>query len=312
MNTVVLDGGFSTQLSNYVGDIIDGDPLWSARFLATNPEAVQQAHFDFLNAGAEIIITNSYQASVSGFMKYLNLDKASAYSLIKESVRIAKRAVETYMKANPNAKKPLIAGSVGPYGASLHDGSEYTGQYVERVRKETIMAWHRARFNALIEEGVDLLAIETIPARAEAEALIELLKEYPNQKAWLAFQCKDPEHTAHGENFAEVARTCWALGKEQLVAIGVNCLNPNYVCDLLKNVNQGVIHSIPLIVYPNSGEEYSPDDGWSGKDKCVNLMEFVNDWLNLGVKYIGGCCRTDANDVLSIKKAVKKWILEHK
>lgn len=123
-------------------------------------------------------------------MEYLNLDKANAYKLIKESARIAKRAVDLYMKANPNAKKPLVAGSVGPYGASLHDGSEYTGSYVDKVKKETIMAWHRARFNALTEEGIDLLAIETIPAQAEAEALIDLLKEYPNQKAWLAFQCK--------------------------------------------------------------------------------------------------------------------------
>lgn len=84
----------------------------------------------------------------------------------------------------------MIAGSVAPYGAHLCDGSEYTGSYIGKVSKETMKAFHRIKMNALVEEGVDLLAIETVPAIAEAEALIEVLKEHPNQKAWLSFQCK--------------------------------------------------------------------------------------------------------------------------
>lgn len=307
----VIDGSFSTQLKNYVGEEIDGDPLWSARFLATNPKAVLQVHLDFLNAGAEIIITDSYQASVPGFMVHLNLDEESSYNLIKESVRIAKRAVNIYVEKNPNAEKPLIAGSVGPYGAFLHDGSEYTGSYIETIDKKTLNSFHRVRINALVEEGVDLLAIETIPAQAEAEALIELLKEYPNQKAWVSFQCKDTLHTAHGENFAEAAKKCWGLASGQLVAVGSNCVNPKYVSELLKPVNVGVSQKIPLIIYPSSGEEYSKDKEWTGKEECTDLRDYVDDWLNLGVKYIGGCCRIDAKDIFSIKEAVTKWLLKH-
>jgi len=84
----------------------------------------------------------------------------------------------------------LIAGAVGPYGASLHDCSEYTGSYVEHVSSKEIADWHRPKIHALVEAGADILAFETIPAQSEAEALVELLKEFPGQKAWLSFACK--------------------------------------------------------------------------------------------------------------------------
>ncbi|KAL1457543.1 hypothetical protein WDU94_007759, partial [Cyamophila willieti] len=83
-----------------------------------------------------------------------------------------------------------IAGSVGPYGASLRDGSEYRGDYTDRVTATRMREWHRPRIEALVEAGVDILAFETIPSSKEAMVLLELLKEWPNQKAWLSFSCK--------------------------------------------------------------------------------------------------------------------------
>lgn len=83
-----------------------------------------------------------------------------------------------------------IAGSVGPYGAFLHDGSEYTGSYTNKVTTEKLIEWHRPKVQALIEAGVDILAFETIPCYKEAEALIKLLKEFPQMKAWVSFSIK--------------------------------------------------------------------------------------------------------------------------
>ncbi|KAK6623188.1 hypothetical protein RUM43_009040 [Polyplax serrata] len=308
----ILDGGFSTQLAKYVGNVIDGDPLWSARFLQTNPEAVEKVHLDFLQAGADIIITNSYQASMQGFIDHLGCDEASSYNLIKNSVKLAVRARDQYMKANQHAVRPLIAGSVGPYGASLHDGSEYSGSYIDRVTKEEIVSWHRPRITALVEEGVDFLALETIPALREGELLLELMKEFPKQKVWLSFQCKDSQHTARGENFQEVVKRCWSLKGDQLIAVGCNCLSPKYVTSLIKDVNKGLPEKIPLIVYPNSGEVYSPEKGfdeeskWTGTKNLLNMDKLVNEWIDLGVEYIGGCCRTDADSVRNIRSIVLK------
>lgn len=124
---------------------------------------------------------------------------------------------------------------------------------------------------------------------------------------------QDSLHTANGDSFAEAAKKCWELASDQLVAVGTNCVNPNYVSGLLKSVNDKVSQKIPFVVYSNSGEEYSSDNKeWLGKEECKNLGDYVDDWLNLGVKYIGSCCRTDANDTTNIRQAVKKWLLKNK
>nr|CAD7409560.1 unnamed protein product [Timema cristinae] len=182
-------------------------------------------------------------------------------------------------------KRPLVVGSVGPYGASLHDYSEYTGDYVEQVTKHHIADWHRSRIQALVEAGVDILAFETIPAQKEGEVLMELLKEFPHQKAWLSFSCKDEHHTSHGEKLDEAAQACWDLNPNQLVAVGVNCLNLQ-VCDIIAEWNQ---------------------QGWVDGDKCEPVETYIPEWLDLGVTYVGGCCRTYAHDVKRIKEVVQKW-----
>lgn len=312
---LVLDGGFSTQLAEHVGTTADGDPLWSAKFLQTHPDEVLKTHLDFLRAGADIISTNTYQASITGFVKYLGVTSEEGYTLIQSAVTLAKKARDIYLEQfkgdisqtppNPN---PLIAGSVGSYGAFLHDGSEYRGNYADKTSKHMMKEWHQPRIEALIEAGVDLLAFETMPCLKEAEVLVELLKEYPKIKAWLSFSCKDEKTLAHGEDFITAANKCYDINPEQLIAVGTNCCSPLIIENLFKSVNDDRSDPIPLITYPNSGEKYIVGKGWQEKDKCIELHSFVPSWLNLGVRYIGGCCRTSQNDIANIRTKVDNWL----
>ncbi|XP_015177478.1 PREDICTED: homocysteine S-methyltransferase 1-like [Polistes dominula] len=311
----VLDGGFSTQLALHVGDKIDGDPLWTARFLATKPEAVYKTHLDFLRVGSDIIETNTYQASIDGFMKYLGLTKDDSNKLIYKAVECAKRAVKTYLeevKDNPNVPnpKPLIAGSCGPYGAALHDGSEYSGHYCSDISLKVLKDWHRPRISSLLDAGVDLLAFETLPCKEEAEVLIELLKEFPNAKAWMCFSCKDGKSLVDGTDFQELVMQCYKNALPgQIIGFGVNCIAPQYVTSLLKGINkENSTDFIPLVVYPNSGEKYTVTEGWKEDKECYPSHEFIYEWLNYGVKYIGGCCRTQATDIKIIRFEVDTWI----
>ncbi|XP_044740077.1 homocysteine S-methyltransferase YbgG-like [Chrysoperla carnea] len=311
---VVLDGGFSTQLCCHIGEIVDGDPLWSARFLATHPEEVINTHLDFLRAGADVIMTNTYQASIGGFVQYLNMTPEDSLELIKNAVNLAKTACDQFMEEypDPDRSRPLIVGSVGPYGASLHDGSEYSGSYADQVTKQQLREWHIPRIEALIESGVDLLGIETIPCGKEAEVLVELIKEYPHIKAWLSFSCKDGA-IANGDNFHKTVRKCYDSNPQQLVAVGINCLGPKYVEPLIKGLNKGRENRpIPIIVYPNSGENYNPESGWIDREKCEPVEGYIKHWLDLGVTWIGGCCRTYASDVSRIRNEVQKWSHEQK
>ncbi|XP_076244917.1 betaine-homocysteine S-methyltransferase [Calliopsis andreniformis] len=311
----VLDGGFSTQLATHVGDIIDGDPLWTAKFLVTNPEAVIATHLDFLKAGADIILTNTYQTSIDSFSKYMNLTKEESLNLFCKAVNYAKEAVSLYKKSIENGKcvpnsNPLIVGSVGPYGACLHDASEYTGKYCSTLSREILMDWHRPRITKLIDSGITMLAIETIPCKLEAEALVQLLKEFPNIKAWMSFSCRsDSKSIADGSNFQDVAIHCYKKALPgQIVAVGTNCIAPQHVSSLLKGINENPNQEfIPLVVYPNSGEKYTVENGWKKNEEGYSLHQFIHEWLDLGVRYIGGCCRTGAMDVQKIREEVVAW-----
>lgn len=312
----ILDGGFSTQLALHVGNKIDGDPLWTARFLSSNPDAVFSTHLDFLRAGSDVIETNTYQASIEGFMKYLKISKEESIELIRKAVGCAKKAVYVYLqevKDNPNFsnQKPLIAGSCGPYGAALHDGSEYTGLYGKQISAQVLKDWHRQRISILLEAGIDFLAFETIPCKEEAKVLIELLMEFPNAKAWLCFSCNNDGKTiADGTDFKEIAVECYKKAQPgQIIGVGVNCIAPQYITSLLKGINnKDSIDFIPLVIYPNSGEKYTITEGWKNDGKCYPSQEFVHEWLDLGVRYIGGCCRTQAIDIKKIQADVNDWI----
>lgn len=306
----VLDGSFSAQLSQHITEEIDHHPLWTSRFLKSNPDAVYQAHLDYLRAGSDIIETGTYQASIPGFAKHLNLNEMESIDLIKQAVALAKQAITAYRLESPEEDKKreiLIAGSCGPYGAILHDGSEYTGNYANSsITKDILKDFHRPKIQALLDANVDLLALETIPCAIEAEALIELLQEFPDAKAWISFSCRqDGKSLADGNDFAETALKCY---KAPVIAIGVNCINPKCVEPLLERINGGKEEEdrVPLIAYPNSGEMY---DGhvWIEDGVKLSLNSFVHRWLDLGVKLIGSCCRTNSKDIEGIKAKVIEW-----
>ncbi|XP_017060994.1 homocysteine S-methyltransferase 2 [Drosophila ficusphila] len=310
---LVKCGGFSSQLARNVTEKVDGDPLWGSRFDATNPEAVIQTHLDFLRNGADIILSNTYQSSVEGFVKYLGVSEARGVELIQKSVHLAKEAKKQYLIETGSQTKsvlPLILGSIGPYGACLHDGSEYSGSYADKITKKQLKDWHRTRIEICLAAGVDGLAVETLPCQLEAEAVTEfVLDNCPQAKFWVSFQCKDESHLASGESFATAALSVWRLvqnrkAEDRLLGIGLNCVNPNFVTPLLRSLTKAAgSDRIPLVVYSNRGEIYDADQGeWTGTGEEV--VKFVPEWIELGVRIVGGCCRVYPTDVLAIRKYI--------
>eukprot|EP00062_Callorhinchus_milii_P007258 gi/632948709/ref/XP_007889752.1/ PREDICTED: homocysteine S-methyltransferase 1-like isoform X2 [Callorhinchus milii] len=299
----VIDGGLATELEG-AGLQLQDDPLWSARILHTNPQAIKNVHARYLCSGADVITTATYQASLVGFVKYLDLSSEEAVLLLQSGVQLAKEAVGDFLSTSKSSERtPIIAGSIGPYGAFMHDGSEYTGNYVERMSKEELKAWHQPQMEALVTAGVDLIAMETIPSQKEGEALVELLREFPSTKAWLSFSCKDQQCVSHGEKFEDAVKV--ATKSEQLVAIGLNCCAPDIVSSLLTAANKNTELNTGWIVYPNSGEGWDPNSGWKGKTMNKKLSSFALEWKELGTKWFGGCCRTTPADISELKDMLK-------
>ncbi len=293
---LVLDGGLATELERRGADL--NDPLWSARCLLESPELISQVHADYLRAGADIITSATYQASVQGFM-VRGLSEREAAALIRSGVDLARRARDEFWSVSSNRRqrlKPLVAASVGPFGACLHDGSEYHGNY--GAVWEEVASFHSARLDVLTDCGADLLAVETIPSIHEAELLLELLTACPGQAAWMSFSCRDDLHVSHGESFREAA--VMASRHPQIVAVGINCTAPRHITALLNSVRS---LDCPLVVYPNSGESWvAEDNSWQGQG-TGGLDPLA--WFNAGARLIGGCCRTGPADVVFIRSALK-------
>lgn len=185
----LTDGGLGTYLQSYVGDEVEGG-LWSARCNVTRPDAVLAAHRDFLQAGSDLIRTNTYQASAEGYKKYLNMPQEEAEETFRKTIGLAFQARREYLEMHPGRDVKVLV-SIGPYGAFLNDGSEYTGAYGITIAEAAIREFHKKRLDVVLREKVDGLAIETIPRQREAEILVDLLNEfYPDTKLWLTFSCK--------------------------------------------------------------------------------------------------------------------------
>ncbi|KAH0853079.1 hypothetical protein HID58_093486 [Brassica napus] len=305
----VVDGGFATELERHGADI--KDPLWSAKCLITSPHLVTKVHLDYLESGANIIITASYQATIQGFVAK-GLSVGEAESLLRRSVELSCEAREIfYNRCNKGSwdfdhvgkasRRPvLVAASVGSYGAYLADGSEYSGVYGDSVSKESLKDFHRRRVQILAKSGADLIAFETIPNKLEAEAYVDLLEEEGiDIPAWFAFTSKDGVTVPSGESIiecAEVADSC-----KKLVAIGINCTAPRYISDLVISLRQ-VTHK-PIIVYPNSGEVYDGlNKKWikSEEESEEDFVSYVSRWREEGASLFGGCCRTTPNTIKAI------------
>lgn len=277
---VLLDGGFATQLEARGHDL--SDSLWSARLLLDEPDEIRATHADFFAAGAQVAITASYQVSETGFVA-AGRSAAEAREALTRSVRLAREA------ASGCDGQRWVAASVGPYGASLADGSEYRGDYGLSVAK--LRQWHRPRLTALAEAEPDLLACETIPCLAEVEALVTELSEL-DLPAWISLTLVG-DRTRLGESADEA----YAMAAEvpQVVALGANCCDPGGAADVVK----AVAGRRPVVFYPNSGEAWNARSRtWTG---AAAASTSVRAWLDAGVRAVGGCCRVTPDQIAAMR-----------
>lgn len=298
--TVVLDGGLATHLES-LGHDLSGD-LWSATLLREDPAAIRGAHLDYLRAGAEVVVTASYQASVEGFARH-GVDRTGALALVGRSVTIAREAVQ--MHQGEGGGPAWVAGSVGPYGAVLGGGQEYTGDYVDPAWTRgrvmgvaALRAFHRERMGVLLDAGADVLACETVPALAEAEALL-LAADDLGAPVWLSLTTVTSSdgtvRTRRGEGAVEAFRM--AADVTGVIAVGVNCTDP---CGVPAAVEAAAAASgLPVVVYPNSGETWDADRrAWSGRAGLD--PSGVGSWVAAGAALVGGCCRVGPAEIAGL------------
>lgn len=324
---VILDGALATYLETLGADI--SGALWSADILLQNSSLIKQTHLDYYRAGAQVAITASYQASLAGLNKHLKLDGEQGKDVVRKSVQLAQEArdewVEEHVKGLSEVEKLgiifdgssvpqyrqsvrdrlFVAGSVGPYGAFLADGSEYRGDY--NLDREDMKAFHRGRIQALVEAGVDVLACETIPSLGETEALLELLQEeFSETEAWFTFTLRDATHISDNTPLSQIATLFDNV--PQIIALGFNCIPDDIGLAALNNLKPlQKERSWKMIVYPNSGEQWNAAAReWEGHRTEGGLLAAkTRQWADAGAVLVGGCCRTTPQDIKVMKEVLQ-------
>lgn len=300
-NTIILDGGLATELERRGYDL--DDALWSAKILRAAPHAIQQLHQDYLHAGADVVISASYQATLAGF-RARGLDEPAAIDLLRRSVALAQAAREMFWQtagASSGRLRPLIAASVGPYGAFLADGSEYSGAYGD-ITPAGLYDFHAARWHILAGCAPDLMACETMPRWDEVQVLAKLMEETA-VPAWVTVTCQDGQTMSDGTPLAELAH--FLDGVPQVVALGLNCVSPRIVREGIANLQAHTAK--PLVVYPNSGEVYDAvQKGWRGEGEPEAFGSHGREWRKQGAMLVGGCCRTTPAHIVALATRLKQ------
>ena len=291
---LILDGAMATELERHGADL--DHPLWSARLLQEDPEAIIGVHRSYLEAGADILITASYQLSAEGLVA-CGEDPDQLGELLRTSVDLARESCRRHREATGNDRQWLIALSLGPRSAAVPGGAEYGDQ--SQWSTTDLHEWHRGRTALAAQAGADLLAIETIPSVREGRVLAGQLEEHPGVSGWISFACRDDRTTTGGDSFGAAVRA--VAGSDRVVGVGVNCTPPEYVEALI-----GVARRVtgkPILVYPNSGEAYGADRRWTGV-AGGNWAELAGRWWQAGAQAVGGCCRAGPDIIRALGSGI--------
>jgi homocysteine S-methyltransferase len=278
---LILDGATGTELNRRGVDT--GLPLWSANALLNDKDSqiLKQIHIDYLNAGADIITTNTFRTHRRALISSGNADRA--FELTRRAVDIARDAIADIKSDSPK----FVAGSI----STLEDC--YRPDLVppnDELRTE-----HSERVHHLIECGVDLILIETINTIREA-VIIAKLASITGTPVIVSFVCDKDGKLLSGESITDAARELLPLG---VTAIGINCgPTPNLIKPLIELQNI-CGKDFPLIAYGNIG--YADDEvGWVNTDS-EDPKVYCQHALHWPAKIIGGCCGTTPAHIAGLR-----------
>jgi 5-methyltetrahydrofolate--homocysteine methyltransferase len=279
-DVLVADGATGTNL------IARGLPsgLTAESWVMERPEMVTQLHQDFIRAGADIILTCTFNAST------IRLRNSS---LDGKSDQVNKRAVELAKKA-VGAAQVYIAGSLGPVGQLIKPYGPLT---VDEVR-----AAYAEQAHALTEAKVDLLVIETQFDINEVSAAVDGVRQVSNLPLVVSFSYDRGRRTMMGISPTQAARQLELLPVD---VIGINC--GHSLDENLQNlVELRSLTSKPIWFKPNAGLPHLDSAGKTVYDVTPEAMgTLVQSWLDAGAQIVGGCCGTSPDHLREISSHIK-------
>ncbi|KAJ2648929.1 hypothetical protein IWW42_005093 [Coemansia sp. RSA 1085] len=303
----VLDGGMGQLLADEATGI--SDELWAAGVAARSPGLVRSIHQQYLQAGADIITTATYQASASGYIAAgIAADNVAAEHAMAAAIQLAVDARNRHMDSSKSTR-PLVAVSLGSIGATLGNLSEYTGDF--GMSEQLIYEFHLQRLKMVaqclltpqLRKQIDLLAFETIPSLAETKAIINALSNITGlPPAWMSFNARSEECLGSGEPIESAVEM--ADNSTGICAVGFNCFPQHIACALVTRAKTAT--DKPIICYPNGQAWPGSSEAWNDSSNRVLPAIFAAEaqqWAECGAAVVGGCCRTTPAHIREVARA---------
>lgn len=284
-NLIILDTAMGTELQEREADL--SLPLWSARPLIDNPDLIRQIHIENIDAGADIITTDTFRTQKRVFEKAgYHFEEMSftdtAKALTERAVEIAQEAV---MLSKENI---LIAGCIAPledcYDVNLIPESD------------VLCAEHFEHITNLIEASVDILLAETMNNIREISAVLNQIHKFEKEFI-ISLLCKNENELYSGEKLSDAIKV---IEKFSPNIISINCIHPSIAEKIILTLKQ--LTGTPLGVYANIGDPSKFDSGVFQKNVTEDeYYKYSKRWIELGVQMIGGCCGTSPSYINKLK-----------
>ncbi|KIW09835.1 hypothetical protein PV08_11936 [Exophiala spinifera] len=321
---LVLDGGLGTTLEDEHGvKFSSATPLWSSHLLVENTPTLKTVQQDFASAGADIILTATYQCSFEGFKNTklahkdggIELEEAKTYML--SAVDVAREAFR--------GRRGLVALSLGAYGATMVPSTEYSGAYGSMTEND-LFNFHMQRISAFKEspkwEEIDVVAFETLPRIDEVRAVVEVMQQVTDKPYWVSCVFpNDDQKLPDGTTVDELVKTIFPKGARQPWAIGLNCTKIHKVGGLISAFEKASAQlslDLPrLVVYPDGAGNQVYDtklQKWVGdnsdqKPWDVQLADILQEVTQRGAWkgiVVGGCCKTTPYHIRQLKTRLEE------
>ena len=326
---LLLDGGLGTTLEDQYGVVFSSDtPLWSSHLLISSPSTLKQVHSAFVSAGADIILTATYQASFDGFLRThvnaVRIERAEAEQHMLSAVSVARSAF--------GSKNGLVALSLGAYGATMVPSTEYSGEYGPMTDTD-LESFHRDRLllflnNQEVWADINLIAFETLPRLNEIRAVRRVASSIPPDERkpyWISFVFPgNDDSLPDGTSIARAVTVLLSVEHENMpFAIGINCTKVHKLQQLITQFERAILHAglaFPtLLLYPDGagGQVYDTvQQKWldvdatnqaasgSWHEHVAQIVQEAQDrhmWRSI---IVGGCCKTTPEHIANLRQSL--------
>jgi 5-methyltetrahydrofolate--homocysteine methyltransferase len=321
---LVIDGAMGTMIQRYKLQEEDyrGDRFksWASDVKGNNdllcltqPQIIKEIHKKYLEAGADILETNTFNAQRISLADYHMEDLA--YELNLAAARIAREAVDEFMAANGKEKTKYVAGAIGPMNKTLSLSPDVNNPGFRAVSFDEVASAYYEQVKGLVEGGVDLLLIETIFDTLNAKAAIFAIKKYfrdeekntafqKNRQKVLPIMISGTITDASGRTLSGQTLEAFytSVGHAKPLSIGLNCaLGAAQMRPYIEELSQ--IAGCFTSAYPNAG---LPNAMGEYDEQPEQTAHFIEEWAQEGfVNIVGGCCGTTPDHIKHIAEKVK-------